>query len=113
MATATPQTLDATGLSPDTGQAAPIRAAIQHRWSLLADADVDDVSTLESLAAVIQSTYGFGMNRAAAQVQEWAAAQVLLRADVERVGAISLPIGREKTLAATSPWTWEAFDRWH
>jgi hypothetical protein len=113
MALPMPQTAHALAFRPASSEAAAMMASIRHRWPRLAHADVEDLKTLESLTAAITSTYRFGANRAAAQVQEWAAGQVLLRADIERENAAPTPIAASTTPAAASSWSRDEFGLWH
>ena len=108
-----PPTVAALGLRPEAPADTATMASIHHRWSRLVDAEVQDLKTLENLAAAINSTYGYGANQAAAQVQEWVAGRVLLRADIERGQATSTPIDARMMRAAALSWARDEVGPWH
>jgi hypothetical protein len=51
----------------------PLIDAIQDRWSLFTDADLQDVRTREELIAAVQARYRITEDQATAQVLEWVA----------------------------------------
>jgi hypothetical protein len=51
----------------------PLIDAIQDRWSLFTDADLQGVRTREGLIAALQSRYRITQDQAATQVVEWLA----------------------------------------
>jgi hypothetical protein len=50
----------------------PLIAAIQDRWSLFNDADLERVRTRQELVAALQSKYRITEEQATAQVRDWA-----------------------------------------
>ena len=51
----------------------PLTAAIQARWSLFGDDDLQNVATREDLIAALQSKYRITEEQATAQVTDWLA----------------------------------------
>ena len=58
--------------APGNGNAHPLTAAIQEKWSKLQAADLTGLKTPEELTAKIQARYNISADQASAQVKEWA-----------------------------------------
>jgi hypothetical protein len=70
-ATPRPAEQEMTPVAPTSAH--PLIDAIQDRWSLFTDADLQEVRTREELIAAVQARYRITEDQATAQVLEWVA----------------------------------------
>jgi len=62
---------DSTNAASRTSRLSPLIAAIQHRWPLLSEIDLEGVKTRKDLAAVIHRKYPITDEQAATDVEKW------------------------------------------